>query len=69
MNDYIELNTFLKINLLATTGGQAKIIIRSGAIKVNSIVETQNKKKLREGDTVEYNGKTYRVHLTPHVIV
>jgi len=63
MDDYIELNTFLKIHALAATGGQAKIAIRSGAVKVNGAVETQNKKKLREGDTVEFEGKKYSVSM------
>lgn len=61
--DYIELNAFVKIKGFAPTGGQAKVIIRSGAIKVNEIVETRNKKKLREGDVVEYVGKRFTVSL------
>jgi len=61
--DYIELNAFVKIKGFASTGGQAKVIIRSGAIKVNEIVETRNKKKLREGDVVEYVGKRFIVSL------
>lgn len=58
---YIELNNFLKALRLASTGGQAKLWIRSGAVKVNGAVETRNKKKLAPGDAVEFEGKTYAV--------
>jgi ribosome-associated protein len=58
---YIELNTFLKLNSLAPTGGQAKILIRSGVILVNGEVELRNKRKLHAGDTVEYEGKKFIV--------
>ncbi|HYD03138.1 MAG TPA: RNA-binding S4 domain-containing protein [Alphaproteobacteria bacterium] len=60
---YIELNTFLKINNLAPTGGQAKNIIRDGEVQVNGTVETRNKKKLRDGDVVVYEGKKYIVKI------
>jgi ribosome-associated protein len=58
---YIELNTFLKINNIASTGGQAKTIIRNGEILLNGNVETRNKKKLYTGDTVTYNSKKFVV--------
>ena len=56
---FIELNTFIKIKNLSTTGGQAKVLIRSGAVKVNGETETRNKKKLVVGDKVEVDGKTF----------
>ena len=58
---YIELNAFVKIIRLASTGGQAKLLIRSGAVKVNGEVETRNKKKLTATDLVEAQGKKYIV--------
>jgi ribosome-associated protein len=54
---FIELNAFLKINNIGNTGGQAKLIIRSGTVLVNHEPETRNKKKLHAGDIVEYEGK------------
>jgi len=57
-DNFIELCNLLKIKWLIPTGGRAKLIIRSGAVKVNGIVETRNKKKIRPGDAVEYDGKT-----------
>lgn len=59
--DYIELNAFIRLNGLASTGGQAKVLIRSGAVFVNGEPETRNKRKLHEGDKVICNGKIYIV--------
>lgn len=58
---YIELNAFIKIIGLAGTGGQAKLLIRSGAVKVNGEIETRNRKKLTAIDIVEVQGKKYIV--------
>ncbi len=58
---FIELNTFLKLQLLAGTGGQAKVLIRSGEIFVNGEVETRNRRKLHARDVVRYKGKEYVV--------
>lgn len=59
--EYIELNAFLKSKGIALTGGQVKLIIRAGNVKVNGEIETRNKKKLRDNDVVEYLGKKYNV--------
>ena len=61
LTKYIELNTFLRINGVAGTGGQVKLIIRAGSVKVNGETETRNKRKLRAGDVVEYLDKKYEV--------
>ena len=58
---YIELNAFLKAKNLAQTGGRSKLIIRSGAVKLNGVVETRNKKKLFPGDIIEINGNKFVV--------
>ncbi len=57
----IELNAFIKSKGLATTGGRAKLLIRSGVVKVNGEVETRNRKKLLPGDKVEVNGRLFIV--------
>jgi ribosome-associated protein len=59
---YIELQDFLKVINLATTGGQAKILIRSGVILIDGKVETRLRRKLRHGMVVEYEGKNYVVN-------
>lgn len=48
----ISLNDALKLAGLAGTGGQAKMLIQSGQVKVNGEVETRRKRKLREGDVI-----------------
>ena len=57
----IELNNFLKVVGIINTGGRAKIIIRSGSVKVNGGIETRNKRKLHAGDIVECDGKNFAV--------
>jgi ribosome-associated protein len=58
---YIELNAFMKSIGAASTGGQAKSIIRSEAVKVNGVIDIRNKKKLHDKDVVEFEGKKYVV--------
>jgi ribosome-associated protein len=55
----IELDRFLKLAQVAQSGGEAKMIIKSGAVMVNGVVETRRGKKLRPGDRVEVNGEEY----------
>lgn len=57
----LELNTFLRIIKVASTGGQAKLLIRSGKVKVNGEIETQLRKKLSPEDVVEFQNKRYVV--------
>jgi ribosome-associated protein len=58
---YIELQDFLKVIGLATTGGQAKILIRAGVVLVDGKVETKLRRKLRNGMKIEYEDKKYDV--------
>jgi ribosome-associated protein len=58
---FIELNAFMKQKGLAATGGQAKLLIRSGRVFVNGVVETRNKRKLRPGDVVKVGGDVWHV--------
>lgn len=53
----IELCQFLKFGGLAATGGEAKAVISAGRVRLNGVVETQKRKKLRAGDRVDYNGQ------------
>ncbi|WMJ74716.1 RNA-binding S4 domain-containing protein [Cytophagaceae bacterium ABcell3] len=60
-HEYIELNKLLKITNLVGTGGEANVLITDGEVLVNGQVETQKRKKLRSGDTVEFDGQTIQV--------
>jgi len=61
MTNYIELNTFVKLKGFATTGGNAKIFIRDGNVKVNGEIETRNKKKLLSGDIINISEKEFTI--------
>ena len=48
----MKLDQFLKWKNLVSTGGEAKIFIKSGAVKVNGVIETRRGRKLIRGDVV-----------------
>ena len=60
-HDFIALNDLLKVIHLVGTGGEANIRITSGEVRVNEVVETQKRKKLRAGDVVIFQGKRIMV--------
>ncbi len=51
--EYIPLCDLLKIMNLCETGGQAKIVISEGAVKVDGQVELRKRCKIRAGSIVE----------------
>ena len=51
--EFIKLDSLLKYEGLAETGGEAKRLIQEGMVKVNGEVCTMRGKKLRPGDRVE----------------
>lgn len=59
--NYILLQQFLKLKNLVGSGGEAKLLIQTGNVKVNGEVETRRGRKLYHGDTVTMDGKTYQV--------
>ena len=59
--EFIRLDSLLKFAGLLGTGGQAKAEIQGGNVKVNGSVCTMRGKKMRDGDTAEYAGKTVKV--------
>ena len=59
----LSLNDALKLSGLAETGGQAKLLIQSGQVKVNGEVETRRKRKIRAGDVIEVDGEEFEVGL------
>jgi ribosome-associated protein len=52
VEETIKLEQFLKLAEVAATGGQAKMLIQGGAVRVNGLVETRRGRKLRPGDRV-----------------
>lgn len=57
--DFIRLDSAMKLASLAVTGGHAKIVIQNGEVKVNGEICTMRGKKLHSGDTVEYDGNGF----------
>ena len=49
----VVLGQALKVANVAGTGGEAKILIQGGQVKVNGEVDTRRGRKLQEGDIVE----------------
>ena len=54
---FVTLAQALKASGLVGTGGQAKLLIRDGAVSVNGAVETRPGRKLREGDRFVLRGE------------
>ncbi len=59
--EFIKLDALLKFAALVGTGGEAKFVIAEGLVKVNGETCTMRGKKLRAGDTVEFNGETVTI--------
>jgi len=57
----IQLDQFLKLQGVVGTGGQAKLLVRDGAVKVNGEIETRRGRKLFENDVVEVQGQQFVV--------
>ncbi|WP_035172523.1 RNA-binding S4 domain-containing protein [Caldanaerobius polysaccharolyticus] len=54
--DYIKLDQLLKLANVVPTGGQAKLMIGEGRVKVNGNVCLQRGKKIKKGDIISVEG-------------
>ena len=54
--EFIKLEGLLKFSGATETGGEAKILIQDGQVRVNAEICTMRGKKLRPGDVVELPG-------------
>lgn len=52
--EFIRLDSAMKLGGLVMTGGHAKMVIQSGEVKVNGEVCLMRGKKLHKGDIVEF---------------
>ena len=59
--DFIKLDSLLKFAALVGTGGEAKYVISEGLVRVNGEVCTMRWKKIRPGDTVEFDAFTLEI--------
>ncbi len=58
---WIRLDQALKAADWVQSGGEAKVRIQAGEIRVNGRVETRRGRKLRPGDRVEDLGRAFEV--------
>lgn len=59
--EFIRLQDLMKLGNLVGSGGEAKVRIQEGEVKVGGEICLQRGKKLRPGDVVTFRGKEYRV--------
>jgi len=55
--EFIELMKLLKFMGLTDTGGESKIRIDNGEVKINGEVDLRRRRKCRAGDIIEFNGQ------------
>lgn len=54
--DFIRLDSAMKLAGIVSTGGHAKTVIQNGEVKVNGEICLMRGKKLKSGDTAEFDG-------------
>ncbi len=60
----IELYKLLKLEGLASSGGEAKSVIADGLVSVNGAVETRKRKKIVAGDVVRFGEDQLLIQLS-----
>jgi ribosome-associated protein len=59
----VELYKILKFEGLVTTGGEAKLLIADGQVSVNGEKETRKRRKIVDGDTIDFGQEKMQVRL------
>lgn len=59
--EFIRLDALLKLGGAVETGGQAKLAVQAGMVRVNGETCTMRGKKMRPGDVAELDGARYEV--------
>jgi ribosome-associated protein len=59
----VELYKILKFEGLASSGGEAKLLIGEGQVTVNAEVETRRRRKIVAGDVIQFRGEQLQVRL------
>lgn len=59
--EFIKLDSFLKAEAAVSSGGEAKVIIAEGMVRVNGERELRRGRKLYPGDRVEVGGNVFKV--------
>jgi len=61
----VELYKILKFEGMVTTGGEAKLLIGDGQVTVNGETETRKRKKILDGDIIEFRNEKIQMRLVP----
>ncbi len=61
----LELYKVLKFEGLVGSGGEAKLVIANGLVKLNATVETRKRKKVVSDDVIEFAGEKICLQLIP----
>ncbi len=61
----VALYKILKFEGLVASGGEAKLAISNGEVRVNGIVETQKRKKIISGDTIDFADEKIQIQIKP----
>ncbi|MFT4937427.1 MAG: ribosome-associated protein [Paraglaciecola sp.] len=56
-----ELYKILKFEGIVNTGGAAKLVISDGQVIVNGEIETRKRKKIVDGDIIEFGGEKMEI--------
>jgi ribosome-associated protein len=59
----VELYKILKFEGLVGSGAEAKAVVAEGQVKVNGDVETRKRKKILDGDLIEFGTEKLRIVL------
>ena len=59
----VELYKVLKFEGILPSGGEAKHVIAEGFVSLNGVTETRKRKKVVNGDVIEFNGEAYQLNL------
>jgi len=62
VTEYIKLDSFLKGVNAVSSGGEAKLLIADGLVRVNGVTEVRRGRKLYPGDRVQLAGQEFSVN-------
>ena len=60
----VELYKILKFEGMVGSGAEAKIVVASGLVTVNGVIETRKRKKIVSGEIIVFHNEKMRVQLT-----
>ncbi len=63
----VELYKILKFEGLVGSGGEAKLVVGDGLVRVNGMVETRKRKKIVCGDIIEFGQDIIRIEFSAQI--